>query len=186
MGRAKTATRCAHFSERYVNGRNQCKRETTNPTGYCRDHLPPGSGPYAKRTPSTRVRKSYKRPWIWREGVQISEHVAIAEKALGHRLPAGAQVHHVDGNSLNNRNDNLVICPDQAYHALLHVRTLALEQCGNANWRRCPLCQEWDDPKNMLQRRKDRGSYFHRGCLKKYDRQRRSAKAVSIDAAREG
>ena len=77
------------------------------------------------------------------------EHVLIAERAFGGPLPPGAQVHHVDGNPSNNRNDNLVICPDQIYHGLLHVRARALDACGNANWRKCTYCKKWDDPQNL-------------------------------------
>jgi hypothetical protein len=57
------------------------------------------------------------------------EHVLIAEKALGKPLPKGAVVHHVDRDSMNNNTKspwNLVVCPDQAYHLLLHARVRAL------------------------------------------------------------
>src|SRR5262245_41632863 len=39
-------------------------------------------------------------------------HVLMAEAAVGHPLPPGAKVHHVDGNRWNNANANLVICQD--------------------------------------------------------------------------
>ena len=52
----------------------------------------------------------------------VFEHILVAEKALGKSLPIRIQVHHVDRNGLNNKNNNLVICQDQAYHSLLHVR----------------------------------------------------------------
>lgn len=72
----------------------------------------------------------------------ISRHVLIAEQALGHFLPAGAQVHHVDGDKHHNVNWNLVICQDGAYHKLLHVRTRVLKAGGNPNTDRfCGYCQ---------------------------------------------
>ena len=51
----------------------------------------------------------------------------IAEKALGKPLPKGAEVHHVDGNSENDKPTNLVICPSHAYHMLLHARMRSLK-----------------------------------------------------------
>lgn len=55
-------------------------------------------------------------------GVAKFEHVLIAEKALGKPLPKGAQVHHVNERKGDNRNNNLVVCPSDAYHKLLHQR----------------------------------------------------------------
>lgn len=73
----------------------------------------------------------------------------IAEKAIGQALPATAIVHHVNGNPADDINSNLVICPDQAYHMLLHRRQRALEACGDANWRICKFCKKYDSPDNL-------------------------------------
>mgnify|MGYP001608446723 CR=1 FL=1 len=106
----------------------------------------------------------------------ITAHKVIAEKVLGRPLPKGAEIHHVDGNGLNNEHRNLVICPDHAYHALLHIRQRALDACGNANWLPCAFCKEHDDPKNMtLYTPKDQTSprANHARCATNYLRQRR-------------
>lgn len=62
----------------------------------------------------------YRRHSI--KGINIREHILVAAKALGKPLPIGAVVHHVDGNKSNNKTSNLVICPNDAYHKLLHKR----------------------------------------------------------------
>jgi len=101
-------------------------------------------------------------------------HVVMAEKALGRHLPKGVQVHHVDENRLNNDPNNLVICPDQAYHALLHQRADALDACGHTHWRKCKYCKQWDDPKNL---RIYVSSVCHFRCEQEYRRQRKIEKA---------
>lgn len=100
------------------------------------------------------------------------EHILIAERILGRRLPDGAQIHHVDGNPSNNANSNLVICPDDAYHKLLHRRQRAMDSCGNPNWEKCTYCKSWDDPLNMSIRKNGRA--VHLACERSHDRKRRS------------
>lgn len=77
------------------------------------------------------------------------EHVLIVERLLGKALPKGVEIHHVDGNGRNNTHSNLVVCPNHAYHALIHARTEALNSCGNTDWRRCGFCKQWDAPVNL-------------------------------------
>jgi hypothetical protein len=88
-------------------------------------------------------------------------HRAIAEKALGKPLPEKAEIHHVDNNGRNNENTNLVICKDKAYHKLLHIRTSALKESGNANNRKCKICKEWDSTENLYI---NGWTIYHRKC----------------------
>lgn len=75
-------------------------------------------------------------------GESRHEHVVVAERALGRPLPPGAQVHHVDKNRRNNAPTNLVICQDQKYHHLLHVRAKVVRAGGNPNTQRvCTGCE---------------------------------------------
>jgi hypothetical protein len=63
----------------------------------------------------------------------VLTHILVAESALGKPLPVGAEVHHVDEDTKNNRPSNLVICQDVAYHKLLHVRARIVRAGGNPN-----------------------------------------------------
>ncbi len=96
------------------------------------------------------------------DGHQVHEHVAVAERALGKTLPPKAQVHHVDENKTHNVGSNLVICPSRAYHNLLHRRHRAFDACGDASWRKCNVCKQYDDPKHMYISRDSKTSYHHR------------------------
>ena len=52
----------------------------------------------------------------------IRQHRYVVEKAMGKQLPLGAEIHHYNGNRSDNRNFNLIVCPNEAYHKLLHER----------------------------------------------------------------
>jgi len=60
-------------------------------------------------------------------------HRLLAELVLGRKLKTKEQVHHVDEDKSNNTNSNLVICPDEAYHKLLHSRQRIVDMGGNPN-----------------------------------------------------
>lgn len=99
------------------------------------------------------------------DGGQL-EHVVVAERALGRKLPRGAEVHHVNEIKTDNSPSNLVICPNRQYHQMLHYRSRALDACGNANYCKCEYCKGYDDPANLT--RQDRGRagirYRHKAC----------------------
>ena len=64
---------------------------------------------------------------------RYAQHRLLAEKALGKPLPRRAVVHHLNGDKADNRPCNLVVCPDEAYHNLLHSRQLKLNYKGPEN-----------------------------------------------------
>lgn len=110
------------------------------------------------------------------QGNYVFEHILIAERALGKFLPKGAVIHHVDGDKANNAPNNLVICQDNNYHRLLHIRTRGLKEYGNVQARKCVVCKQWDMPKNLLIYPQAQGkstSVFHRNCRWNYDQVRR-------------
>lgn len=104
-------------------------------------------------------------------GAKQLEHVRIATVALGKPLPKGAEVHHVNEDKSDNRRGNLVICPEKAYHKLLHVRMAALAACGNASYRKCPFCKQYSAPESMTHNPSSR-YYYHPACKTEYRKSR--------------
>lgn len=105
------------------------------------------------------------------------EHREIAKRALGRPLPPGAEVHHVDENFRNNAPDNLVICPNHAYHRLLHLRAKALAESGNPNNRKCVFCKRWDAIENLTIT--SQNSAQHRLCYNAYTVNKRKQKLTT-------
>jgi hypothetical protein len=115
-------------------------------------------------------------------------HRLRAEAALGHPLPPKAQVHHPD-NDPWNANARLVICPDYAYHALLHQRERVLRAGGNPNTdvvcSRCRLPKPRDQFSNA--RRRDQHiqhSYLCKMCDAAVKRARLVENKAHINALR--
>lgn len=53
--------------------------------------------------------------------VYVGEHRRKAEEVLGRALKSSECVHHINGNTLDNRNFNLLICTS-GYHRYLHSK----------------------------------------------------------------
>jgi HNH endonuclease len=104
-------------------------------------------------------------------GKRVFEHIAVAEKALGRKLPKGSVVHHVDENPLNNSPTNLVICPNASYHRLLHYRMRAKKECGDPDKKQCLFCKDWEEPE-LVKYNKASQVYFHTECRQKYRKER--------------
>jgi hypothetical protein len=83
--------------------------------------------------------RGYVHIWTGPHTTKLEHHI-LAEKALGHALPPGAVVHHVNENPSNNGPGNLVICQDDTYHKLLHARKRRLEDTGSFALKRCGRC----------------------------------------------
>lgn len=91
----------------------------------------------------------------------------IVRSVLGHAIPAGAHVHHVDCNPWNNEKRNLVVCSDRAYHQLLHMRAEAYDATGSASAIQCVECKLWQlDPRELLNVGNNRG--IHTWCYEAF------------------
>jgi hypothetical protein len=71
----------------------------------------------------------------------VREHRLVAEKAIGHVLPASMVMHHVNDVGDDNRGSNLVVLENQSEHRKLHARRAVLRAGGNP-WtdRMCADC----------------------------------------------
>jgi hypothetical protein len=108
----------------------------------------------------------------------IREHILMAEKALGRYLKPPECTHHHDKVKGNNQRGNIVVCQDQGYHMLLHQRMRALAACGNANFRKCKICKEYDRPDNLTYRKC--GGYLHKSCWAERARKKRLLKKEGV------
>jgi len=124
---------------------------------------------------------SWKRGWayssdgaifIHENGTQVLEHRKIVAEILKRPLNSKNPIHHLDKNQANNSNSNLVLCENDAYHQLLHMRKRAYDACGHANWLRCKYCKKYDSPKNIkIQLCAGRERTYHKPCRNKYMRE---------------
>lgn len=52
----------------------------------------------------------------------VKEHIMIVEDVIGFPLPEGSVFHHIDGNGMNNKLNNLMIFKSSADHLKYHAK----------------------------------------------------------------
>lgn len=101
----------------------------------------------------------------------IREHWLVVDSVIGEAFDPskGHVVHHIDGNPGNNSKENLLVCPSQAYHQMIHKRKRAFLACGNPNWIKCHRCKEYADERDILVRGH---VIMHPECYKAYTKEK--------------
>jgi len=161
-----------------------CGREH-DAKGFCRSHYKRwklhGDPLIVKQAPHGSGWVARGRKLHTQDNNKVFEHRIIAARALGKRLPSVAVVHHVDEDPLNNDPSNLVICPNDKYHRLLHQRIESMKATGHYHWRKCPYCKQYDDPQKMREEKTQyEPRYVHVACRNAAQNARRNKNHVSV------
>ena len=90
-------------------------------------------------------------------------HRVVMMDKLGRVLTSSEQVHHIDGDKMNNDPDNLQLFPDLSSHKLHHIRQDAFNATGDYNARKCKYCHEYDSVGNLYINKRN---VHHRECHK--------------------
>jgi hypothetical protein len=113
-----------------------------------------------KQVKGTITPKGYLK--FWHNGKSIFAHRIEWEKHHG-EIPNGMQIHHKDGNKLNNHIDNLQLV-DPLTHRRLHFSYRLIRE---GFWeKQCVSCSEWLPLESYSRSTKNKKSFLRRRCIK--------------------
>lgn len=101
------------------------------------------------------------------------EHRQVVEGALGRELKSHEIVHHVDNDPKNNSHNNLVLCPNQKYHMLLHSRQRVVDLGGNPNTEKYCSYHKLIESKDEFSPNPSMPDSLHNSCRKGTNEYRR-------------
>lgn len=100
------------------------------------------------------------------QGKYIQEHRLVMQKKLGRKLKGREEVHHIDGNTLNNSPENLELFDNHSEH-------ITFENQIDMSGRICLICKS---PNTFIDKRDGRPDWFKHEdgfiCKKCYDAKR--------------
>ena len=112
---------------------------------------------------------------IANKGVDVHLHRWIVERVIGRKLKPKEIVHHINYNKLDNRRCNLLLCPSQAYHLLIHARTNYINKGINPDTHHfCSMHQEFLS-KELFPKNKNEWNGVNHNCKECSNSRRRKS-----------
>lgn len=114
-------------------------------------------------------------------GEDYHVHRYVAEQAIGRKLKNRESVHHLNYDKSDCRRQNLIVCPDDSYHRLLHARTDVLLDGYHPDVDAyCSGCKTYH-PKQEFPKSKLRWNGVHNMCKTTSNEYRRAKKYSKFD-----
>lgn len=111
-------------------------------------------------------------------------HVHVVERIIGRRISNKAVIHHINGNSKDNRPENLFVCENQAQHLRIHAEKRITDAGGNPKTDKiCSRCKQVKPKTDFhIAQKADGYRCYCKSCQSKRYYERRSLNEHSITA----